>query len=186
MGSYSLTFSKMRLSILVLFSILGYCTGLGAIVVVPAVVPVISSTAASVLGLSALAFAKGALIGGLLGRGSGRRRRDLDAQNYHKLVNDELYELTDEEVTVDVIADLETEQCFKRLFCSAATGRLENPALEKTLGLADKAIRRQPFHPLSNKYREAVVYGATRKSIEKCEFHYPCSLSMDQAKQIFS
>merc|ERR1711915_667911 len=141
-------------------------------------------------GLGALVAAKGVALG-VLAANAGRNRsrsrysRYRGKRSYEK--QDELDELLEEElISVDVLAALEPEHCFKRVFCSAATGSLNNPSLEKTLNLVIEAMEVDPANPNTNKFREAALFGATRRSIEKCEFHYSCPLNMDTLTNIFA
>merc|ERR1712168_197339 len=121
----------------------------------------------ALVGLGALVAAKKVGIGYLAGRAAARsgsrsrysrhrgRRREDDIYNKQE----ELSVLLDEEVaTVDRLAALEPDQCFKRVFCSAATGSLNNPALEKTLNLVVEAIEVDPINVNTNKFSQAALF----------------------------
>jgi len=170
----------MRLCLLVLPSLVLLQLTLNPCIGVPTLGPGATAVAvtAGLLALSSLLLLKGSIAGAIL---IGRRKRDLD-----KLTDLAYEQLAENSITVDMIAALETEQCFKRVFCSAATGSLKHRTLEDTLPLVEKAMRLAPINPVSIKYNEAVQFGASRRSIEKCESEYPCSFSMDQAKRFFA
>merc|ERR1711915_166044 len=138
-------------------------------------------------GLGALVAAKGVALGFLAGRAKSSRSRSRYRGKRSFEKQGELDELLEEElISVDVLAALGPDQCFKRVFCSAATGSLNNPSLEKTLNLVVEAMEVDPANPNTNKFREAALFGATRRSIEKCEFHYSCPLNMDTLTNIFA
>jgi len=143
-------------------------------------------------GFGLLAGAKGLLLGALLNRRGGSSRSRSRSRHYRgkrqAIENfDEVAEVEEEEklISIEMMAAMEPENCFKRLFCSAATGYLKNPKLENTLNLVKEAMVIEPFSIYTQKYRQAAYFGESRQSIAKCEHHYQCSLSMEQLNQIF-
>merc|ERR1719336_151708 len=88
-------------------------------------------------------------------------------------------------LNIEMVAAMEPEDCFKMIFCSAATGRLENAELESTLNLVRRAMVLEPTSPFTEKYRAAAYFGASRQEVEKCEHHYQCSLPVHMLKEIF-
>eukprot|EP00088_Acartia_fossae_P045136 TRINITY_DN4834_c0_g1_i1.p1 TRINITY_DN4834_c0_g1~~TRINITY_DN4834_c0_g1_i1.p1 ORF type:complete len:177 (+),score=47.50 TRINITY_DN4834_c0_g1_i1:15-545(+) len=137
----------------------------------------------AIAGVAALAAAKGLLLGALLSRrGSSSRRSHYRGRR--GLAAEEEVEGA-KLLTIEMVAALEPEHCFKRLFCAAATGRLNNPELEQTLNLVKDAMVVEPYSPYTSKYTQAALFGASRKDIAKCEHHFQCSASMDLLASVF-
>merc|ERR1719341_1328056 len=159
-------------------------------------------TAAQITGFAGVAalgkaagLTKGLLLGSLLsnsnnggghsrrgrGRGSHRGRRsitrDIDAAA--------VTEVETTVVTMERLASLEPEQCYRMLLCSAATGNLHNYDLEKSLAVVEQAMLLEPSSKYTQKYRQAALFGASRQDIRKCEHHYQCSVSMNMFTKIF-
>jgi len=140
-------------------------------------------------GFGLLAGAKGLLLGSLLGRGARNSRRSRH-RGRRQAVGEEDFDAVEEVeekvMNIEMLAALEPENCFKRLFCSAATGQLGNKGLEQSLNIVQEAMVLEPRSPYTQKYRQAAYFGASRQDIAKCEHHYQCSISMDLLKQIFA
>jgi len=139
----------------------------------------------ALVGVGSLLAAKGLLIGGLLAR-RGRRRSHSRGRSYGRRYRGrrESQDQQEQEMTVEVLAKLEPKDCFKRIMCAAATGRLGSHELRSSLEVLNEALVVDPAHPATSKYRAAAVYGLQR-SITKCEFKYECDLSMDELSSIF-
>merc|ERR1712061_831024 len=91
-------------------------------------------------------------------------------------------EAPEEEIfNIETIVELEEEQCYKRLFCAAATGELENKRYKMILKLLeqDQSVLSAPVSRGAQKIIEAARYGEIRKSVEKCENRYQCALKLD-------
>merc|ERR1712098_930332 len=128
----------------------------------------------SLVALGALIGAKGLLLGALL---ASRRRGKGDVSELEKVDGALL--------NIEMVAALEPEECFKMVFCSAATGRLNNAELESSLQVVRDAMLLEPQSPYTQKYRAAAYFGASRQDIGKCEHHYKCSLPVHLLQEIF-
>jgi len=143
-------------------------------------------TAAQVTALAATALlikAKVVILGALLAS-RGRRRGRREAEDEEERVA-EIEDMNAKLLNIEMVAAMEPEDCFKMIFCSAATGRLENAELESTLNLVRQAMVLEPTSPFTEKYRAAAYFGASRQEVEKCEHHYQCSLPVHMLKEIF-
>jgi len=192
MGSIRKVFAKMRLSVLLTVACLMVSAQAFVLVLEATSVAAANALASQIATVGALAAIKGlALASGVAVaaavRGRDNKRRKREAAPASVELTELAYQLAAaEDQTAELLAALETEQCFHRIFCSASTGRLNHPTLEKTLFLLEKAMSLEPMNPATLKYTQAAAFGASRKSIAKCELHYPCSVSMDQAKKIIA
>merc|ERR1712165_315331 len=93
----------------------------------------------------------------------------------------------EEEVpTIETFANLEVEDCYKRVICAASTGEVENPQVQNVLALFNPVqYMRAPLSHKAMKFVEAARYGGSRRSVAKCEHRYTCSLGMDVLKDLF-
>jgi len=85
----------------------------------------------------------------------------------------------------EMIAAMKPEECYERILCSAATGKLRNKVLVEMLDIVNGAMALRPGSTYTRTYRQAESLGSSRQDIEKCEYRYQCSLSMDVLNQIF-
>jgi hypothetical protein len=85
--------------------------------------------------------------------------------------------------SLEILATLEVEDCYKRVICSASSGEVTNPRVRGVLNLFDSV----PFMPLTHKamkFVEAAQYGQGR-GMAKCEHRYQCSLGMEVLQDMF-
>merc|ERR1711934_665736 len=140
-------------------------------------VSLLSLTAAQTTALAAVAILgiKAKLIGAYLlsQRGSNRRgKRSAEEE--------------EEVPTIETFANLEVEDCYKRVICAASTGEVENPQVENVLALFNpQQFMQAPLSHKAMKFVEAARYGGSRRSVAKCEHRYTCSLGMDILQDLF-
>merc|ERR1712062_645724 len=83
-------------------------------------------------------------------------------------------------VTLEQLAALEVDDCYKRLFSSAAAGGLGGAeGVEQLLLLVgpDASTQlRAPGSKQAERIKEAAVFGMSRRDVAKCEHHYQCSV----------
>ena len=97
-----------------------------------------------------------------------------------------------EEVTLEQLAALEVDDCYKRLFCSAAAGGLGGAeGVEELLLLvgpdAQQATQlRAPGSKQAERIKEAAVFGMSRRDVAKCEHHYQCSVKTSDIVRMFA
>ena len=93
----------------------------------------------------------------------------------------------EEEVpTIETFANLEVEDCYKRVICAASTGEVENPQVQNVLALFNpQQFMQAPLSHKAMKFVEAARYGGSRRSVAKCEQRYTCSLGMDILQELF-
>ncbi|XP_023323530.1 uncharacterized protein LOC111697679 [Eurytemora carolleeae] len=147
---------------------------------IPLVAGALALTSAQLTGLATIAIILGlnvAVRGGLALSSTGRKRRAAREAATDQIVKGN--------ITVDTLAALEPEDCFQRLFCSAATRRLENELLEKSLNLVDQAIQVDPENQNTLKYKSAAGFGETRKNVDECEEKFYCSVSVEILQLLF-
>merc|ERR1712226_136389 len=114
----------------------------------------LSLTAAQSTALAAVAVLgiKAKLIGGYL---LSRRRGKRSAQ--------------EEDLSLETFANLEVEDCYKRVICSASTGEVENPKVQNVLALFNPVqFMQAPLSQKAMKFVEATRYGQVRRSVAKC------------------
>merc|ERR1711936_735881 len=131
----------------------------------------LSLTAAQSTALAAVAVLciKAKLIGGYL---LSRRRGKRSAQ--------------EEDLSLETFANLEVEDCYKRVICSASTGEVENPQVQNVLALFNPVqFMQAPLSHKAMKFVEAARYGGSHRSVAKCEHRYTCSLGMDVLQDLF-
>eukprot|EP00090_Calanus_glacialis_P041355 TRINITY_DN728_c0_g1_i1.p1 TRINITY_DN728_c0_g1~~TRINITY_DN728_c0_g1_i1.p1 ORF type:complete len:171 (-),score=48.18 TRINITY_DN728_c0_g1_i1:48-560(-) len=92
-----------------------------------------------------------------------------------------------EEITLEMLTNIEPEDCYKRVICAASTGKVDNQKMRSVLKLfsEDISIMRAPISKQALKFVEAARYGEIRKNVAKCEHRYQCSLPMDIIQQLF-
>eukprot|EP00090_Calanus_glacialis_P041357 TRINITY_DN728_c0_g1_i4.p1 TRINITY_DN728_c0_g1~~TRINITY_DN728_c0_g1_i4.p1 ORF type:complete len:171 (-),score=47.67 TRINITY_DN728_c0_g1_i4:48-560(-) len=92
-----------------------------------------------------------------------------------------------EEITLEMLTNIEPEDCYKRVICGASTGKVDNQKMRSVLKLfsEDISIMRAPISKQALKFVEAARYGEIRKNVAKCEHRYQCSLPMDIIQQLF-
>merc|ERR1711970_167695 len=132
---------------------------------------VLSLTAAQVSAIAALGVL--AKLGGL-GAGlalSRRGKRQVDQ----------------EEITLEMLNNIEPEDCYKRVICSISTGKVDNEKMRGLLKVMSEklTIMRAPISKQTLKFVEAARYGELRKNVAKCEHRYQCSLPMEIIQQVF-
>merc|ERR1712109_100218 len=134
----------------------------------------LSLTAAQVTTLAALGVL--AKIGGigaglLLSRNRSRGKRQSDQ----------------EKITLEMLTNIEPDDCYKRVICSASTGKVNNEKMIGVLKLMseDLTVMRAPISKQALKFVEAARYGELRKNVAKCEHRYKCSLPMEIIQQVF-
>merc|ERR1719347_2112557 len=128
---------------------------------------VLSLTAAQVTGIAALGVlvkAKALLAVALIARSRGRRSVGPSTLSLEGLVS------------------LESEHCYKRSFCYAATGKEEK--MTPLLVLLDSC--NAASSPKAVKFCEAAGLGQKFRSLEKCELRYKCSLGRDFIQDMFN
>merc|ERR1712109_299440 len=141
----------------------------------------LSLTAAQVTTLAALGVL--AKVGGI---GAGlllARNRSRGARNRSrgKMQSDQ------EKITLEMLTNIEPDDCYKRVICSASTGKVNNEKMMGVLKLMseDLTVMRAPISKQALKFVEAARYGELRKNVAKCEHRYKCSLPMEIIQQVF-
>merc|ERR1712008_347128 len=128
-------------------------------------VSLLSLTAAQVSSIAAL----GGLGAGLLLSRRGKRQAD------------------QEEITLEMLTNIEPEDCYKRVICSASTGKVDNQKMRNIVKFFSEpqTIMRAPMSKAALKFVEAARYGEIRKNVAKCEHRYQCSLPMEIIQELF-
>jgi hypothetical protein len=92
----------------------------------------------------------------------------------------------EEEVpSLEMLATLEVEDCYKRVICSASSGEVTNPRVRSVLNLFNPVqFMRAPLTHKAMKFVEAARYGQGR-GVAKCEHRYQCSLGMEVLQDMF-
>ena len=69
-----------------------------------------------------------------------------------------------EEITLEMLTNIEPEDCYKRVICAASTGKVDNQKMRSVLKLfsEDLSIMRAPISRQALKYVEAARYGEIR------------------------
>ena len=69
-----------------------------------------------------------------------------------------------EEITLEMLANIEPEDCYKRVICAASTGKVDNQKMRSVLKLfsEDISIMRAPISKQALKFVEAARYGEIR------------------------
>merc|ERR1712086_876701 len=131
-------------------------------------VSLLSLTAAQVSSIAALGLlAKlGGLGAGLIFSRRGKRQAD------------------QEEINLEMLTNIEPEDCYKRVICAASTGKVDNQKMRKFFS-EPQTIMRAPMSKAALKFVEAARYGEIRKNVAKCEHRYQCSLPMEIIQELF-
>jgi len=96
------------------------------------------------------------------------------------------YAEEEEDLSLETFANLEVEDCYKRVICAASTGEVENPKVQNVLALFNPVqLMQAPLSQKAMKFVEAARYGQVRRSVAKCEHRYTCSLGMDILQDLF-
>merc|ERR1712025_1055525 len=85
-------------------------------------------------------------------------------------------------LSLEGLVSLESEHCYKRSFCYAATGKEEK--MTPLLVLLDSC--NAASSPKAVKFCEAAGLGQKFRSLEKCELRYKCSLDRDFIQDMFN
>merc|ERR1712107_551455 len=114
---------------------------------------------------------KAALIAGATRRGRGRRAAE------------DVAEIFD----IETLVELEEEDFYKRIFCAAGTGKVENKNINAVLELLemDLTALRAPMSRGVEKFATAAAYGKLSRSVDKCENRYQCPLKLDVVQTLF-
>ena len=69
-----------------------------------------------------------------------------------------------EEITLEMLTNIEPEDCYKRVICAASTGKVNNQKMRSVLKLfsEDISIMRAPISKQALKFVEAARYGEIR------------------------
>ena len=69
-----------------------------------------------------------------------------------------------EEITLEMLTNIEPEDCYKRVICAASTGKVDNQKMRSILKLfsEDISIMRAPISKQALKFVEAARYGEIR------------------------
>merc|ERR1719347_1016100 len=154
---------------------------IGALALTATQTTALASVAALGIGAKLAGIGIGAGVAGLgaaLLSGSSRRSSRRRGKRYAE---------EEEEVpSLETFADLEVEDCYKRVICSASTGQVENPKVQTVLALFNPVqFMQAPLSQKAMKFVEAARYGQVRRSVAKCEHRYTCSLGMDILQDLF-
>merc|ERR1711936_407478 len=139
---------------------------------------ILTAAQAQLLTLIALAgkLGVGLAAGGFLLSRRGRGKRAAVEENFG--------------VTLEQLAALEVDDCYKRLFCSAAAGGLGGAeGVEQLLLLVgpDASTQlRAPGSKQAKRIKEAAVFGMSRRDVAKCEHHYQCSVKTSDIVRMFA
>merc|ERR1712001_471118 len=132
---------------------------------------ILSAAQAQLLTLIALAgkLGVGLAAGGFLLSRRGRGKRAAVEENL---------------VTLEQLAALEVDDCYKRLFCSAGAGGVEELLL--LVGPDAETQLRAPGSKQAERIKEAAVFGMSRRDVAKCEHHYQCSVKTSDIVRMFA
>lgn len=131
------------------------------------------------IAVKALAFGAAAGSGGRFGPfgGSGHGRRP--SHRGRRAVDEEpLQAEVEEEAAFALLAQSEPEQCYQRLICDLATGKMpesDNDIIIPTLFRGEAEQNSSKFN-----YYLAAQLGRSIKDVKSCELRYSCSVSLDQ------
>merc|ERR1711936_274733 len=117
--------------------------------------------------LGGVAILKGLLIGSLLARGGGHKKRSAEQDN--------------EDGVFLVLDNAEPAQCYRRLICDMAAGAI--PDEDKILSLFNTEV--SPVSPKFD-YVSAAKVGKMVKNAGVCEVRYSCPLSTAEISKIFA
>merc|ERR1711892_354897 len=92
-----------------------------------------------------------------------------------------------EEITLEMLTNIEPEDCYKRVICAASTGKVDNQKMRNIVKFFSEpqTNMRAPMSKAALKFVEAARYGEIRKNVAKCEHRYQCSLPMEIIQELF-
>merc|ERR1712066_644763 len=138
-------------------------------------------TGPMVAGLAALAVltklsvvATGVLVSRVLnrgGRGPARGKRSLESLELELELD----------VTLNMLVEMESEHCYKRIICAANTGKYYNQKLDGVMSL----INEKASDLRASKFLAAAQYGAIVKDVAKCQHRYQCSMDLEFIQTVF-
>merc|ERR1712243_248281 len=147
---------------------------------------IITLTGAQVAGIAGLALltkaaglAAGVLVGRALSSSSSSRSRSRGRREVGENTVDQ---------TLEMLSELEPEECYKRVLCAVETGGYKNDEFKSILVLLRNQYVRDSFYTQtssSSKFLEAARYGKVTGEIAKCEYRYQCSLDLQTIQSIF-
>merc|ERR1719347_2554936 len=153
---------------------------IGALALTATQTTALASVAALGIGAKLAGIGIGAGVAGLgaaLLSGSSRRSSRRRGKRYAE---------EEEELSLETFANLEVEDCYKRVICAASTGEVENPQVQNVLALFNPVqFMQAPLSQKAMKFVEAARYGRVRRSVAKCEHRYTCSLGIDILQDLF-
>merc|ERR1719347_2131059 len=153
---------------------------IGALALTATQTTALASVAALGIGAKLAGIGIGAGVAGLgaaLLSGSSRRSSRRRGKRYAE---------EEEDLSLETFANLEVEDCYKRVICAASTGEVENPQVQNVLALFNPVqFMQAPLSQKAMKFVEAARYGQVRRSVAKCEHRYTCSLGMDILQDLF-
>lgn len=126
-------------------------------------------TSAGALALGGLAILKVAAIAGLALAASSRRRGKRAAEM--------------DEAPFALIAQVEPEQCYRRLICDLATGQMPKSDNDVILSLFNEDT---PISSPKFEFATAAKLGRLAKDIKACEIRYHCALDGQQIGDLLS
>ena len=93
----------------------------------------------------------------------------------------------DELFNIETLVELEEEDCYKRVFCAAATNKLLNKNVNVILDLLERDLTRlsAPLSSEAKKFVAAANYGELSQSVDKCENRYQCPVKLDMVQKMF-
>merc|ERR1712170_72579 len=105
-------------------------------------------------------------------RGRGRRAAEISAQ--------EIFD-------IETLVELEEEDCFKRIFCAAATNKVKNVNVNGILDLLERDLSQlqAPLSRGAEKFLSAASYGKLSRNVDKCENRYQCPIKLDMVQTLF-
>merc|ERR1712227_745305 len=88
---------------------------------------------------------------------------------------------------IETLVELEEEDCYKRIFCAAGTGKVDNKNVNAVLELLemDLTALQAPMSRGVEKFATAAAYGKLSRSVDKCENRYQCPLKLDLVQTLF-
>merc|ERR1711945_15134 len=145
---------------------------------------IITLTGAQVAGIAGLALltkaaglAAGGLVGRVLSSSSSSRSRSRGRR--------EVGENTVVDQTLEMLSELEPEECYKRVLCAVETGGYKHNEFESIIVLLRNQYERESLTRASSKFLEAARYGKITGEIAKCENRYQCSLDLQTIQSVF-
>merc|ERR1712243_45912 len=144
---------------------------------------IITLTGAQVAGIAGLALltkaaglAAGVLVGRALSSSSSSRSRSRGRREVGENTVDQ---------TLEMLSELEPEECYKRVLCAVETGGYKHDEFESIIVLLRNQYERESVTQASSKFLEAARYGKITGDIAKCENRYQCSLDLQTIQSVF-